>query len=157
MFCLLSAVCYMFFFFQQKTAYEMLIGDSSSDVCSSDLMLCDVGFDIVRRRDRQSAALGRGLALKSRAPEVDDAGASRNIVAVYAGSVESGFCHVGVVECRGRDVAIQHDDFLHAGPNKRAPVRSEEHTSELQSIMRTSYAVFCLKKKKKTIMRDKLR
>src|SRR3546814_5021610 len=122
MFCLLSAVCYMFFFFQQKTAYEMLIGDSSSDVCSSDLMLCDVGFDIVRRRDRQSAALGRGLALKSRAPEVDDAGASRNIVAVYAGSVESGFCHVGVVECRGRDVAIQHDDFLHAGPNKRAPV-----------------------------------
>src|SRR3546814_6833602 len=31
-----------------------------------------------------------------------------------------------------------------------APIRSEEHTSELQSLMRTSYAVFCLKKKKKT-------
>src|SRR3546814_3886870 len=30
-------------------------------------------------------------------------------------------------------------------------VRSEEHTSELQSLMRISYAVFCLKKKKKTI------
>src|SRR3546814_4863737 len=29
------------------------------------------------------------------------------------------------------------------------PFRSEEHTSELQSLMRTSYAVFCLKKKKK--------
>src|SRR3546814_9196881 len=29
------------------------------------------------------------------------------------------------------------------------PARSEEHTSELQSLMRTSYAVFCLKKKKK--------
>src|SRR3546814_7776392 len=29
-------------------------------------------------------------------------------------------------------------------------LRSEEHTSELQSLMRTSYAVFCLKKKKKT-------
>src|SRR3546814_2721008 len=29
-------------------------------------------------------------------------------------------------------------------------VRSEEHTSELQSLMRNSYAVFCLKKKKKT-------
>src|SRR3546814_6510094 len=29
--------------------------------------------------------------------------------------------------------------------------RSEEHTSELQSLMRTSYAVFCLKKKKKKI------
>src|SRR3546814_9453510 len=31
----------------------------------------------------------------------------------------------------------------------RAMVRSEEHTSELQSLMRISYAVFCLKKKKK--------
>src|SRR3546814_5433703 len=33
-----------------------------------------------------------------------------------------------------------------AGPGQR----SEEHTSELQSLMRISYAVFCLKKKKKT-------
>src|SRR3546814_1846847 len=32
---------------------------------------------------------------------------------------------------------------------KRDPDRSEEHTSELQSLMRSSYAVFCLKKKKK--------
>src|SRR3546814_3630942 len=31
-----------------------------------------------------------------------------------------------------------------------APHRSEEHTSELQSLMRISYAVFCLKKKKKS-------
>src|SRR3546814_11667298 len=33
----------------------------------------------------------------------------------------------------------------------RQRVRSEEHTSELQSLMRISYAVFCLKKKKRTI------
>src|SRR3546814_9369678 len=33
-------------------------------------------------------------------------------------------------------------------------VRSEEHTSELQSLMRISYAVFCLKKKKKKYTRD---
>src|SRR3546814_6402813 len=33
---------------------------------------------------------------------------------------------------------------------RRATVRSEEHTSELQSLMRISYAVFCLKKKKQT-------
>src|SRR3546814_3725472 len=32
---------------------------------------------------------------------------------------------------------------------KGSPTRSEEHTSELQSLMRISYAVFCLKKKKK--------
>src|SRR3546814_5390077 len=34
-------------------------------------------------------------------------------------------------------------------PQEAARVRSEEHTSELQSLMRISYAVFCLKKKKK--------
>src|SRR3546814_4385299 len=33
-------------------------------------------------------------------------------------------------------------------------IRSEEHTSELQSLMRISYAVFCLKKKKKKTARD---
>src|SRR3546814_9724159 len=35
--------------------------------------------------------------------------------------------------------------------NDDVVVRSEEHTSELQSLMRTSYAVFCLKKKKQRI------
>src|SRR3546814_993795 len=35
------------------------------------------------------------------------------------------------------------------GRHPHAAVRSEEHTSELQSLMRISYAVFCLKKKKK--------
>src|SRR3546814_17680615 len=41
--------------------------------------------------------------------------------------------------------AVQH----HLLPHRRGgAVRSEEHTSELQSLMRTSYAVFCLKKKK---------
>src|SRR3546814_6365010 len=34
--------------------------------------------------------------------------------------------------------------------NKLGTARSEEHTSELQSLMRISYAVFCLKKQKKT-------
>src|SRR3546814_5277581 len=37
-----------------------------------------------------------------------------------------------------------------AGQWRRKPGRSEEHTSELQSLMRISYAVFCLKKKKVT-------
>src|SRR3546814_6466401 len=36
---------------------------------------------------------------------------------------------------------------LALGPNPKLLVRSEEHTSELQSLMRISYAVFCLKKK----------
>src|SRR3546814_2680488 len=37
---------------------------------------------------------------------------------------------------------------LQVATDGRGVVRSEEHTSELQSLMRTSYAVFCLKKKK---------
>src|SRR3546814_8109980 len=44
-------------------------------------------------------------------------------------------------------------DFLAADQTRYegiAEVRSEEHTSELQSLMRISYAVFCLKKKKST-------
>src|SRR3546814_1823415 len=46
----------------------------------------------------------------------------------------------------------QLPDHLSAAPPYRLPsggrMRSEEHTSELQSLMRISYAVFCLKKKK---------
>src|SRR3546814_4633957 len=38
-------------------------------------------------------------------------------------------------------IVVEHDEDA---------IRSEEHTSELQSLMRISYAVFCLKKKKKT-------
>src|SRR3546814_7924030 len=44
--------------------------------------------------------------------------------------------------------------FLCAGQgDRRAAVRSEEHTSELQSLMRISYAVFCLKKKTTTLQK----
>src|SRR3546814_1606106 len=43
---------------------------------------------------------------------------------------------VPMLNCRTRPLQYQHG-------------RSEEHTSELQSLMRISYAVFCLKKKKK--------
>src|SRR3546814_2457381 len=38
----------------------------------------------------------------------------------------------------------------HPAVSPRSPTRSEEHTSELQSLMRISYAVFCLKKKNST-------
>src|SRR3546814_953656 len=38
-----------------------------------------------------------------------------------------------------------------SGRGPRAAIRSEEHTSELQPLMRISYAVFCLKKKNKII------
>src|SRR3546814_5603625 len=40
--------------------------------------------------------------------------------------------------------------LINTTPSTRKPLRSEEHTSELQSLMRISYAVICLKKKTKT-------
>src|SRR3546814_7633061 len=49
------------------------------------------------------------------------------------------------------DVAMDGDgDFAVIWATTWRDYRSEEHTSELQSLMRISYAVFCLKKKKKT-------
>src|SRR3546814_3633343 len=59
--------------------------------------------------------------------------------------------HDDVTDIGGLAVgAAQHLDALHptgAGIVGDFEVRSEEHTSELQSLMRISYAVFCLKKK----------
>src|SRR3546814_17658610 len=50
--------------------------------------------------------------------------------------------------CNGDDLAGRRRQA--AGQRVLDGPRSEEHTSELQSLMRTSYAVFCLKKKKHT-------
>src|SRR3546814_5397107 len=50
------------------------------------------------------------------------------------------------------DLGLQMRGFPRREPEARQPgdTRSEEHTSELQSLMRISYAVFCLKKKNHT-------
>src|SRR3546814_4672117 len=48
-----------------------------------------------------------------------------------------------------RDRFERSDRTQFAALQRRIATRSEEHTSELQSLMRISYAVFCLKKKKK--------
>src|SRR3546814_2630003 len=49
-----------------------------------------------------------------------------------------------------RALGLFHDGFSFSRACRRLDLRrSEEHTSELQSLMRISYAVFCLKKKKK--------
>src|SRR3546814_992883 len=52
----------------------------------------------------------------------------------------SGGCMINPTSCRSGFKSI---------PSRGAGTRSEEHTSELQSLMRISYAVFCLKKKNK--------
>src|SRR3546814_5235225 len=50
----------------------------------------------------------------------------------------------------GQAIARQKGAGLESGRGKGVDERSEEHTSELQSLMRISYAVFCLKKKNNT-------
>src|SRR3546814_5202542 len=55
--------------------------------------------------------------------------------------------HVGVDE---GEFAVR----ARGGGERLQQVRSEEHTSELQSLMRISYAVFCLKKKKQIYKKD---
>src|SRR3546814_8210475 len=57
-------------------------------------------------------------------------------------------------ELHGRLLGLRRCSCLARGAERRSSAgccdRSEEHTSDLQSLMRISYAVFCLKKKKKT-------
>src|SRR3546814_2965854 len=110
------------FFFKQKTAYEMRISDWSSDVCSSDLF-CDA-----RHRSCRNASLY--LATRP-----SDCCRRR-----HCGDV------LGATGCRTDRAPLGANAPL-SNPARR---RSEEHTSELQSLMRISYAVFCLKKKKNT-------
>src|SRR3546814_5323034 len=58
---------------------------------------------------------------------------------------------------RPRDVATAAQLSLRlSGADAADRARSEEHTSELQSLMRISYAVFCLKKKKKISTHNKI-
>src|SRR3546814_2034863 len=56
--------------------------------------------------------------------------------------------HAPVVDRELEPRYVQHRHLAHADGR----IRSEEHTSELQSLMRISYAVFCLKKKNKYAM-----
>src|SRR3546814_4151490 len=50
---------------------------------------------------------------------------------------------------RRSDSSVRRRAFIQLTLPRTVLIRSEEHTSELQSLMRISYAVFCLKKKKK--------
>src|SRR3546814_7965445 len=130
----------VFFFFKQKTAYDVRISDWSSDVCSSDLLAVFTPLHFAFR----------ALAYGSPFPEW--------------------FLYLAARICGARvrviGIPLKRDVFFIAnhiswldilalgGASGTAYVakaeladRSEEHTSELQSLMRNSYAVFCLKTK----------
>src|SRR3546814_4251369 len=112
------------FFFKQKTAYEMRISDWSSDVCSSDLGLW--------KPERPGPTKIRPLAHVSLSDQV---------------------AATALMLCLSERAETAQGDPRGSfeSPEVRRAVmsygRSEEHTSELQSLMRISYAVFCLKKK----------
>src|SRR3546814_5745249 len=57
--------------------------------------------------------------------------------------------NIGLWQETGRRLGVESQAAASTPPAVYVQNRSEEHTSELQSLMRTSYAVFCLKKKKK--------
>src|SRR3546814_7747873 len=114
----------------------MRISDWSSDVCSSDL------FEIAHRRDRLVAqeAGGQGLqpCIAIGIERSHPARASAHVVP------QGRFGWLGFGACEQAS-----DQRTHARTERCQDLsgRSEEHTSELQSLMRISYAVFCLKKK----------
>src|SRR3546814_6388494 len=132
----------LIFFFKQKTAYEMRISDWSSDVCSSDLI-----FNALGAVDRNQAAPDFFAPYIRAAIETSDDPEVKR-----AGEYMLGFN--GLYQDRDGDHRYDNPGltlyrtWLQVAPGiVFGDDRSEEHTSELQSLMRISYAVFCLKKK----------
>src|SRR3546814_3082784 len=134
----------MFVFFKQKTAYEMRISDWSSDVCSSDL--APHGAAVYTGRNVCTQRLGQfGQPLQRiiQAPEaVEQPECCRRI----RRSAADPACD--------RQVFRQRQSGARSDAGACRKPRSEEHTSELQSLMRISYAVFCLKKQKNRICKE---
>src|SRR3546814_8235804 len=104
----------------------MRISDWSSDVCSSDLIIPDVEATIVDTLNEVRRHFDYVFTTGGIGPTHDD---------ITADCVAKAFGRPLVVTPEARAILEAH--------------RSEEHTSELQSLMRISYAVFCLKKKNK--------
>src|SRR3546814_8593056 len=132
----------------------MRMSDWSSDVCSSDLP-----------RPRELACQQHRCAFKlwlGRAQPDVVTGAKRDTVQHQTFGVQRITLDVRVAG-RRRGGEIDHRAFMAAARSFgdvecdfRSHRRSEEHTSELQSLMRTSYAVFFFNKKKTTTCRHKV-
>src|SRR3546814_1918688 len=135
----------MFFFFKQKTAYEMRISDWSSDVCSSDLLsrlqLCLAAAGAQpRRRRRRARRAAADLSLPRARLSHPAAEPSRLFLSAGRACCGSHRAAAGRPQHSSTRATTRED-------RRMKDMRSEEHTSELQSLMRISYAVFCLKKK----------
>src|SRR3546814_9107212 len=134
---------FFFFFFKQKTAYEMRISDWSSDVCSSDLIFEDGVFSAGRIARIFDAAIA-DPKIRAILFRVDSPGGS------YVAS-DTVWNQVRRARAAGKPVVVSMGGAAASGG-----YRSEEHRSELQSLIGPSYAVFCLKKKKTEQARQEL-
>src|SRR3546814_2690055 len=138
------------FFFKQKTAYEMRISDWSSDVCSSDLDVhrqdvADPGGALVLEElagagTPQRIGLARG-DFGGRHRHADRATATPLRRVVELGHL----WRLAEIGAAAEVAGAEHQG--EAGQGCQAERRSDGHTSELQSLMRTSAAVFSLNKK----------
>src|SRR3546814_3575306 len=143
----------------------MRISDWSSDVCSSDLSWPPQGTWGVAAHDPHNALFRQGERHDGRRGGTEvaqrDAPLRRTLFTAACGvakeisSAENRTGdHVRSISSPGpyrigdRRIERSWAPFRTAARGERR-TRSEEHTSELQSLMRISYAVFCLKKKKK--------
>src|SRR3546814_1593974 len=114
----------------------MRISDWSSDVCSSDLGAQAIFADLVRRH---IDVVGAGEIIGLRVAEETEA----------VGEHFDGARSDDLLALFGEFLEDREHQILLAQRRCALDARSEEHTSELQSLMRISYAVFCLKKKKR--------
>src|SRR3546814_4383400 len=123
----------------------MRISDWSSDVCSSDLLI----FDLKRAGTRLDHLLGEEIGrLRITEAGVDVGDDRNNMGLVILGLVQQlPFLRAVAGRAGGVDLAEDHAQLARIGLAEEGVKRSEEHTSELQSLMRISYAVFCLKQK----------
>src|SRR3546814_3468402 len=131
-------------FGKQKTAYGMRMSDWSSDVCSSDLI---EGGKADQDRQRGKADRGDG-AEHQRQQRAEVAQCAAQLTQIENKFLALQRCHSAPHLCcfgrqenmAGRDPRYGISCITGYRPRHRGQNRSEEHTSELQSLMRISYA-----------------
>src|SRR3546814_7389198 len=133
------------FFCKQKTAYEMRISDWSSEVCSSDLLRLHYVAVSMETTTAVWILSGSSQSWNSGGPGI--------VFNTLAGAPHANPLILLDEIDKAMDSKYPPTNALyrllehHTAARFRDEARSAEHTSELQSLMRISYAVFCLKNK----------
>src|SRR3546814_9433222 len=136
---------HLFFFFKQKTAYEMRISDWSSDVCSSDLAALRRGHRADRIRHRPAGkrrTVGWVGFINPATKETDNRTPERWVDGANPAYVDFlSADRVAKLAVRYRPVLEDGEAIVRIAmlcEDTAAACRSAEHTSEVQSLLRTS-------------------